>query len=108
TLSCSDGSLALLPAVTAPDILKLTLNPTGNVNPPEIVYVVGHTASANSANVIRACENTVTPVGGWGSVAWIHGPTRDDFPLDSNLVYNGDFLGSSINTVTVSGAGWTN
>src|SRR3954470_18095554 len=80
----SSASLADLPAVTAPDIAKITLfqaDANGRVTQQEIVYVTAHTASATSATITRAQEGTTAQT--WNGTttpdSWVHGPTAADF-----------------------------
>lgn len=49
---------ASLPAVVAPDILRLTLDPEATAGAPEIVHVTAHTASSTAVTVLRGQGGT--------------------------------------------------
>jgi hypothetical protein len=53
----SSAALANLPVVTAPDTLRLTLDPDGVGGQPEVVPITNHAASATTATVIRGDES---------------------------------------------------
>jgi hypothetical protein len=69
---------ANMPAVNAPDILKLTLEP--NTAREEIVYVTAYTPGATSASVDRAAEGPGVAIA-HNAVAWANAPTVSDFPI---------------------------
>lgn len=50
-------SFALLPAVSAPDVMWLTLDPLAANGSPEIVQITAHTAAAGSVTVVRGTEH---------------------------------------------------
>jgi hypothetical protein len=84
TTTMSSAGLADLPAITSPDIAKVTLFQTdtnGRVTKEEIVYVTTHTASATSATITRAQESTSAQT--WNGTSapdsWVHAPTAADF-----------------------------
>lgn len=52
----NSGNFAFLPAVVAPNVLRLVLDPDGLTGTPEIVVVTAHTASATSLTVTRGQE----------------------------------------------------
>lgn len=78
--SLASGNFAFLPAVAAPNYMRLVLNPDGiGGTAPEIVLVTAHTAFATTCTVTRGQE---TSFGGGAAVAhpidtvWRHTLTR--------------------------------
>lgn len=76
----TSGNFAFLPAVAAPNYMRLVLNPDGlGGTAPEIVIVTAHTAAATTCTVTRGQE---TSFGGGAAVAhpidtvWRHTLTR--------------------------------
>jgi hypothetical protein len=75
----SSATFASLPAIAAPDTMRLVLDPDGALGLPEIVLVTAHTAAATSCTVTRGQE-----VGFGGNAAlahaigtvWRHSATR--------------------------------
>lgn len=75
----NSGNFANLPAVTAPNTMRLALDPDGIIGAPEIVIVTAHTAFATTCTVTRGQE---TSYGAGGTRAhpvdtiWRHVLTR--------------------------------
>ena len=78
-LTLNATELADLAVVASPDIAAIILDPAGSAGDPEIVHVTAHSGSAGSATIVRAREGT-TAREHLLSVAWVHGPTQQDFP----------------------------
>lgn len=74
----SSPGLADLPAIVAPAIAVVVLDPDAVNGAPEIVYVSAHTAAATTATIQRAKEGSTFRAHGT-ITRWIHGPTKDDF-----------------------------
>lgn len=74
----NSAALANLPAVAAPDIMAIVLDPTGVGGNPEIVWVTAHTASATSATITRGQEGTTARQHAL-AIAWAHIPTILDY-----------------------------
>jgi hypothetical protein len=72
----STGLTALL-TVAAPDVMWITINPSGVGLPPEIVQVTTHTAAAGSATIARAQQGTTAQSWAQGT-AWRTGLTKSD------------------------------
>lgn len=53
------AQFADLPAITAPDTMFLTLDPSGSAGDPELVLITAHTAAATSVTVTRAQQTTL-------------------------------------------------
>lgn len=77
TTLTSDG-LVDLPAVIAPDVAAITLDPSESYGSPEIVYVTAHVSGTNTATILRAQEGTVAREHPMGT-KWAHVPTAADF-----------------------------
>jgi hypothetical protein len=102
---------ANLPVVTAPDTLRLTIDPDGINGLPEIVLVTAHTASATTVTVTRGQE---TSFGGAAAHAhpigtvWRHASTRaafEELPY-RKIAAKGDLLaGTGLNAVGILTAG---
>lgn len=94
TGSLQSNELSYFPPVNPPDIVALTLNPQGSIDPseppaPEVVWVTNHGAGSNTASVIRGCEGSTAL--SWGvNTRWAHTATGEDY-VDENLVVNGSF-----------------
>lgn len=58
-LTLSSAYLAGFPAVVAPDIARIVLDPNGDFGLPEIVHITNHAALSTSATIVRAQEVTV-------------------------------------------------
>lgn len=74
----TSAGLVDLPAVVAPDVAAITLDPGEAYGSPEIVYVTAHVGGAASATILRAQEGTIArehPLG----TKWAHVPTAADF-----------------------------
>lgn len=52
----TSGNFAFLPAIVAPQTMRIALDPDGSAGAPEIVLVTAHTASATSLTVVRGQE----------------------------------------------------
>ena len=76
-LTLNATELADLAVVASPDIAAIILDPAGSAGDPEIVHVTAHSGSATTATIIRAREGTVAREH-LLSVAWVHGPTKQD------------------------------
>ena len=79
--TAKSGNFGFLPVVTAPNTLRLTLDPSGVLGfPPEIVVVTAHAANSDTVTITRAAE---TGFGGgparlWPlDTAWRHSLTRE-------------------------------
>jgi hypothetical protein len=76
------AQLAAMPAVTAPNIVKVTLNPPVNgltiPTNTEIVYVTSHLANSVTATVLRGQEGTAVFAHLQGEL-WTSAPTALDF-----------------------------
>jgi hypothetical protein len=105
--------LSNLPAVTAPDILWLALDPDGVAGTPELVKVTAHTAAATSCTIVRGQQ---TSKGGGAArqhlqnTVWMHVVSPDDFdelPF-KKLTTTGDLLyASAANTASRLAIGTT-
>ena len=73
----NSAGLANLPAVVAPDVAMITLDPNRVNGAPEIVQVTAHTASATSATIVRAQEGTAARQHNSGTF-WVHAATAVD------------------------------
>lgn len=81
--SFTSAALAALGVVDATNHATLIFDPDGVAGPPEIIWVVVHTAAATTATIQRAQESTSarnhnidTP--------WIHAPTAADYTNTQN------------------------
>lgn len=99
----SSAAFATLPEVVAPDVMYLTLDPTGVAGAPEIVQVTAHTAAATSATIVRARQST-TAREHLAATIWLHALTKADIdeflkevPEDS--VDSVHYVDGSIDTV---------
>ncbi len=77
----SSTQFAILPVVTSPDILPISLDPDAVYGTPEIVWVTAHSSSATSMTVLRGQEGTTARIHNASSVqeAWRCSPTVIDF-----------------------------
>lgn len=57
-VTLNSGNLAFLPAIVAPQTMRLALDPEGLAGAPEIVIVTAHTAFATSCTVTRGQETS--------------------------------------------------
>lgn len=78
--------LANLAVVASPDIAAIILDPQGTAGDPEVVHVTTHTSSATSATISRGREGSDARQHAQ-DVAWVHGPTNQDFKLARPPVY---------------------
>lgn len=69
--------LTALATVASPDVMWITINPSGVGLPPEIVQVTTHTAAAGSATIARAQQGTTAQTWAAGTV-WRTGLTKSD------------------------------
>lgn len=76
--SLSSAALSSLPAIVAPDIAALVLDPAGSAGAPEVVWVTAHTAAATTATIARGKENSSARQHLVG-IPWVHGPTLLDY-----------------------------
>lgn len=81
----NSAEFAALPAVSAPDILTITLDPDGRAGNPEIVEVTAHTASATSVTVTRGAESSTGRSHAAGT-RWAHGVTAAALAAASGVV----------------------
>lgn len=66
--TAKSGNFGFLPVVTAPNTLRLTLDPSGVLGfPPEIVVVTAHAANSTTVTIARAAE---TGFGGGPARLW--------------------------------------
>jgi hypothetical protein len=73
----SSAGFAGLPVISSPDTVKLVLDPEAVGGPPEIVYVTGHSASAETVSVTRGREGTTGRAHDI-QVPWVLAVTSDD------------------------------
>ena len=101
----NSANFVILPTVTAPDTLRLTLDPDGVSGLPEIVLVTAHTAAATSVTVTRGQE---TANGGAAAhshpvnTVWRHAVTRQDLVDIIGLVPAGT-VRATVNTTADPG-----
>lgn len=79
----NSAAFANLPEVASPDTMWIVLDPGGDNGAPEIVQVTAHTASATSATVVRAQQDTTAREHTSGTT-WRCAVTKSD--LDGFLV----------------------
>lgn len=77
----NSAGLASLPAIVAPQIAVLVLDPTGSAGAPEVIWVTAHTGSATSATISRGKEGSSAREHASG-ISWAHGPTIIDIEED--------------------------
>lgn len=76
--------LASMPAVVAPDVMWLALDPSGSAGTPELVQVTAHTALATSCTIVRGQQ---TSLGGGAArqhlqnTVWAHVYSASEFLL---------------------------
>lgn len=90
----NSAALASLPAIVAPKIAVLILDPTGSAGAPEVVHVTAHTGSATSATVTRGAEGSTNRQHASG-IAWVQGPTIIDIEEDFATTIRRHILASS-------------
>lgn len=73
----NSAAFADLPEVVAPDVMYLTLDPTGVDGEPEIVQVTAHTSAATSATIVRASQSTTARAHNSGTI-WVNAVTKAD------------------------------
>ncbi len=71
-------ALANLPVISAPNIAALILDPAAAGGAPEVVHVTAHTASAQTATILRAQEGTAARAHNINT-PFVHAPTIFDF-----------------------------
>lgn len=97
----NSAAFASLPAVTAPDILYITLDPEGANGAPEIVEVTAHTASATSLTVVRARQGT-TARSHPTSTVWVHALTEVDIQSFLKQVVTANIVDSNVTTAKIA------
>lgn len=91
----NSAGLSSLPAIVAPDIAVIVLDPTGSAGAPEIVWVTAHTASATSATIARGKESSSAREHASG-IAWVHGPTITDIEEEPAYAIERELNGSGL------------
>ncbi len=72
----SEG-LRKFPAVVAPNIVKIALDPFSDA--PELIHVTAHTNGANTATIVRLATPPQPLRQHITGETWVHGPTAEDF-----------------------------
>jgi microcystin-dependent protein len=73
--SVTSTAFASLPVVSAPDVMKLVLDPEGVAGDPEIVTVTAHTSSSTSVTVTRGSNNRQHLI----STKWVMAATKAEW-----------------------------
>lgn len=74
----TSAELAAYPAVTAPDIASISLDPNSDFGTPEVVYITAHAAGSTTATIVRAQEGSTARSHSLTEV-WINALTTTDF-----------------------------
>jgi hypothetical protein len=112
----TSAGLTGLSAVGSSEYTVLILDPGGTGSGPEVIYVTAHTASSDSATIVRAREGSSAVQHGNGT-QWIHAPTAADYavigdnndqPSTGGLPYEGQFYVDTTNDELeiYNGTGW--
>lgn len=114
--SLTSTQLAAFPVIDATQHAVLILDPEGNGNGPEIVYMTAHVAASTGCTIVRGREGT-SGVSHSSVMTWVHGPVVSDFftdvtsttrPTGSGLPYLGQkiFETDTDETLEWNGVAW--
>lgn len=107
----SSPGFEFIPAVSAPDLYRIVLDPEGTAGKAEVCYVTAHTAAATTVTVTRGEEQAKDSSAARAhalNTEWIHSNTAvdlDDFARKSLLSTKGDLFVRGNTSVGVLGVG---
>lgn len=103
----TSDAFASLPAVAAPDVIHIVIDPGRSAGEPEIVTITAHTAASTSITVTRGAQSSTARSHSLG-IGWSHAWTKADADLMPHrvLTTKGDLVvGTGSNNIDRHGVG---